>query len=137
MLDHLLAATSELPSGRLSFTQQWNTTTRSYGRDRCIYELFEAQAARTPDAIAVVFRGPTTNDASPLHPFTPSPVQHLSYRELNERANRLAHYLRSLGVGPEVLVGLYVERSPDMLVGLLGILKAGGGYVPLDPTYPP
>ena len=82
-------------------------------------ELFEAQAASSPDATAVVFE-----DTS------------LSYAELNARANQLAHHLRSLGVGPEVLVGLCVERSLDMLVGLLGILKAGGAYLPLDPAYP-
>ena len=75
---------------------------------------------RTPDAVAVVFA-----------------ERALTYRELNTRANRLAHHLRALGVGPEVLVGLCVERSLELLVGLLGILKAGGAYVPLDPTYPP
>src|SRR5205085_8700705 len=77
------------------------------------------QAAATPDAGALV-----------------SGDQVLSYGELNRRANQLAHYLRALGVGPNVLVGLCVERSLDMVVGLLGILKAGGAYVPLDPTYP-
>ena len=74
---------------------------------------------RTPDAVAVVFED-----------------DQLTYRELNRRANQLAHYLRSLDVGPEVLVGICVERSLEMVVGLLGILKAGGAYVPLDPTYP-
>ena len=74
---------------------------------------------QTPTALAVVCEG-----------------QQLTYRELNRRANQLAHYLRSLGVGPEVLVGLCVERSVEMVVGLLGILKAGGAYVPLDPAYP-
>ena len=82
-------------------------------------ELFEAQAGSSPDATAVVFE-----DTS------------LSYAELNARANQLAHHLRALGVGPEVLVGLCVERSLEMLVGLLGILKAGGAYLPLDPAYP-
>src|ERR1700674_5625314 len=85
----------------------------------CVHELFEAQTARTPEAVAVVFQD-----------------RQLTYRELNARANQLAHYLRGLGVGPETLVGLYVERSLEMVVGLLGILKAGGAYVPLDPTYP-
>ena len=74
---------------------------------------------KTPDAIAVVFAD-----------------QRLTYRELNQRANQLAHYLRKLGVGPEVLVGVCVERSMEMIVGILGILKAGGAYVPLDPSYP-
>jgi len=85
----------------------------------CIHELFEAQVERTPDAVAVVFEG-----------------THMTYSELNGRANQLAHYLRKCGVGPESLVGIYEERSVDMVVGLLGILKAGGAYVPLDPGYP-
>src|SRR6185436_5909468 len=77
------------------------------------------QAAETPDAVAVLFEG-----------------QQLNYRELNVRANQLAHYLRQLGVGPEVLVGIYLERSLELVIALLGILKAGGAYLPLDPTYP-
>ena len=81
--------------------------------------LFAAQAARTPDAVAVVFEDRT-----------------LSYAALDAHANRLAHHLRGLGVGPETMVGLCVERSPEMLIGLLGILKAGGAYLPLDPDYP-
>ncbi len=81
--------------------------------------MFEAQAARTPDAPAVVFEGLTT-----------------TYGELNAAANRLARHLQGLGVGPETLVGLCVERSPRMLIGLLAVLKAGGAYVPIDPTYP-
>ena len=83
-------------------------------------ELFAAQAARSPDAVAVVFE-----DAQ------------LTYAQLDARANQLAHHLQSLGVGPEVVVGLCVERSLEMMVGLLGILKAGGAYLPLDPAYPP
>ncbi|MDB9423884.1 amino acid adenylation domain-containing protein, partial [Microcystis aeruginosa CS-564/01] len=90
-----------------------------YPQEQCIYQLFEAQVERTPDAIAVVFE-----------------EQSLTYTELNHRANQLAHYLQSLGVGPEVLVGISLERSFEMIVGLLGILKAGGAYVPLDPDYP-
>src|ERR1700730_18078401 len=88
--------------------------------ERCIHELFEEQVRRTPDAVAVVFEN-----------------QHFTYRELNCRANQLSHYLQSLGVGPEVLVGICVERSIEMIVGLLGILKSGGAYLPLDPAYPP
>ena len=88
-------------------------------RDTCVHELFEQQAARTPDAVAVVLEN-----------------QQLTYRELNGQANQLARHLRTLGVGPEVLVGLCVERSLEMVIGLLGILKAGGAYVPLDPAYP-
>ena len=90
-----------------------------YSQDQCIHQLFEAQVERTPDAVAVVFEN-----------------QQLTYTELNCRANQLAHYLQTLGVGPEVLVGISVERSLEMIVGLLGILKAGGAYVPLDPDYP-
>jgi len=88
-------------------------------RAECIHELFSAQATRTPDAVAVVFGD-----------------RELTYGELDRRANQLAHYLRKLGVGPEVIVGLCVERSLEMIVGLLGILKAGGAYLPLDPAYP-
>jgi amino acid adenylation domain-containing protein len=97
----------------------WNRTDENYPVDECIHELFEAQAVRTPDAVAVV-----CGDRS------------LSYRQLDRRANGLAKRLRDLGVGPEVLVGLYLERSLDLLVGVLGVLKAGGAYVPLDPAYP-
>ncbi|MGL4623043.1 MAG: amino acid adenylation domain-containing protein [Chroococcidiopsis sp.] len=84
-----------------------------------IHQLVELQALKTPDAVAVVFED-----------------KQLTYRELNERANQLAHYLQTLGVKPEVLVGICVDRSLEMIVGLLGILKAGGAYVPLDPSYP-
>ena len=82
-------------------------------------QLFEAQVARSPDAVAVVFEDTT-----------------LTYADLDARANQLAHHLRARGVGPEVVVGLCIERSPEMIVGLLGILKAGGAYLPLDPAYP-
>src|SRR5262249_22769885 len=99
--------------------EQWNETAVEYPRDKCIQELFEEQAGRTPAQIAVVFE-----------------EEEVSYQELNERANQLAHYLRQLGVGPEVRVGLCVERSVEMVVALLGILKAGGAYVPLEPEYP-
>jgi amino acid adenylation domain-containing protein len=96
-----------------------NQTRTDYPAEACLHEVFEAQVARTPDAVAVVYE-----------------AQQLTYRELNDRANHLARQLRHLGVGPEVPVGVCVARSPEMLVGLLGILKAGGAYVPLDPTYP-
>jgi amino acid adenylation domain-containing protein len=98
---------------------EWNNTTKEYPQDKCIHQLFEAQVEQAPNAVAVVFEG-----------------EQLTYRELNARANQLANYLQVLGVGPEVLVGICVERSLEMLVGLLGILKAGGAYVPLDPAYP-
>jgi amino acid adenylation domain-containing protein len=98
---------------------EWNDTAADYPSDKCVHELFAAQAARTPDAVAVLYEG-----------------QHLTYGELDQRSNQLAHHLRALGVGPEVVVGLCLERSLDMVVGLLGILKAGGAYLPLDPEYP-
>jgi surfactin family lipopeptide synthetase A len=98
---------------------EWNDTERDYPKDKCIHQLFEEQVERTPGATAAVFED-----------------QRLTYRELNVRANQLAHYLRKLGVGTETLVGISVERSLEMVVGLLGILKAGGAYVPLDPQYP-
>ncbi|MCO8171811.1 amino acid adenylation domain-containing protein, partial [Pseudomonas sp. 21LCFQ02] len=97
----------------------WNRTEVSYPTESCIHELIEQQVVKTPDAPALVFG-----------------EQSLSYAELNRRANRLAHRLHGLGVGPDVLVGIAVERSIEMVVGLLAILKAGGAYVPLDPEYP-
>lgn len=98
---------------------QWNHTKRDYPNDKCAQQLFEAQVERSPDATALIFED-----------------KQLTYRELNRRANQLAHYLKKLGVGPEVVVGIYMERSFEMMAGLLGILKAGGAYVPLDPAYP-
>ncbi|OKH59462.1 non-ribosomal peptide synthetase [Scytonema sp. HK-05] len=98
---------------------EWNNTSTDYPQQQCLHELFEQQVQKTPDAVAVVFDS-----------------QQLTYRELNAKANQLAHYLLKLGVGPEVLVGVCVERSVLMVVGLLGILKAGGAYVPIDPEYP-
>jgi amino acid adenylation domain-containing protein len=113
----------ELPilteSERERLLVQWNDTTVAYPSDQCVHHLFEAQVRRTPQAVALVYG-----------------EQVLTYRELNQCANQLAHYLRQLGVGPEVLVGLCMERSVEMVVGLLGILKAGGAYVPLDPSFP-
>ncbi len=98
---------------------EWNDTAADYPSDRCIHQLFEAQVERTPNAVAVIFED-----------------QQLTYAELNARANQLAYHLQTLGVGPDVLVGICCERSLEMVIGLLGILKAGGAYVPLDPSYP-
>ncbi|MBD2525708.1 non-ribosomal peptide synthetase [Nostoc sp. FACHB-133] len=98
---------------------EWNKTQREYPKDKCIHQLFEEQVERSPDAIAVVFED-----------------KQLTYRELNQQANKIAHHLRTMGVGPEVLVGICVERSLEMVMGLLGILKAGGAYVSFDPAYP-
>jgi amino acid adenylation domain-containing protein len=98
---------------------EWNETQVEYPLEKCLHQCFEAQVGKTPDAIAVVFEN-----------------QHLTYSELNIKANQLAFYLRSLGVQADSLVGICVERSLEMLIGILGILKAGGAYVPLDPTYP-
>ena len=97
----------------------WNDTRSTYPRDRSIHELFELVAQQSPDDVALVCE-----------------TQRLTYAELNERANQLANYLRKLGVGPETLVGICVERSIEMIVGLLAIIKAGGAYVPLDASYP-
>jgi amino acid adenylation domain-containing protein len=107
------------PAERHQLLVEWNSKPTDYPRDRCVPQLFELQAERTPNATAVVFEN-----------------ERLTYSELNRRANQLAHYLVKLGVGPDVLVGILVERSLEMVVGLLGILKAGGAYVPLDPAYP-
>ena len=98
---------------------QWNRLQQAFPSRACVHQLIEAQAARAPQAIALTFAG-----------------QSLDYQQLNERANRLAHKLIEQGVGPNVLVGLAVERSLEMVIGLLAILKAGGAYVPLDPAYP-
>jgi amino acid adenylation domain-containing protein len=112
----------EMLSGaeRAQLLVEWNATTRDYGPSVCVHKLFEAQAERTPNALAVEYE-----------------QQQMSYAELNERANQLAHYLRGLGVGPEIRVALCVERGLEMVVALLGVLKSGGAYVPLDPEYPP
>ncbi|MHC5729313.1 MAG: AMP-binding protein, partial [Nostoc sp.] len=107
------------PEERYQLLIKWNNTAVSYPQDKCIHQLFEEQVKLTPNAIAVIFED-----------------QKLTYQQLNERANQLAHYLQEKGVDREVLVGIFVERSLEMVVGLLGILKAGGAYVPLDPSYP-
>lgn len=105
----------------------WNNTTTEYSQDLCIHQQFEIQAAKTPDAIALSARSANALIFAD---------QQLSYQQLSDRANAVAHHLRSLGVSPDVPVGICVERSLDMVVGILGILKAGGAYVPLDPAYP-
>jgi amino acid adenylation domain-containing protein len=97
----------------------WNDTKMEFPQNQCVQQLVEAQAERAPDVVALRFER-----------------EQMTYRQLNQKANRLAHYLRAQGVGPDTLVGLCVERSLEMVVGLLGILKAGGAYVPLDPKYP-
>jgi amino acid adenylation domain-containing protein len=107
------------PEERQQILTSWNATQASYPRTSCLHQLFEAQTMRTPHAVAVLCEG-----------------QRLTYQELDTRANQLAHGLRKHGIGPEVLVGLCLERSVNMVVGMLGVLKAGGAYVPLDPQSP-
>lgn len=97
----------------------WNDTAAAYPQDACLHQLFEAHARRQPQAVAIYYKD-----------------ERITYAELESRANRLARHLQSQGVGPEVMVGISVERSPEMVVGMLGILKAGGAYVPVDPHYP-
>jgi amino acid adenylation domain-containing protein len=98
---------------------RWNQTERAYPQDRCVHQLFQDQASQTPEAAAVVYED-----------------QVLTYRQLNERANQLAHYLQRQDLGPDRLVGVYLERTPELIVSLLAILKAGGAYVPLDSNNP-
>ncbi len=134
MLEHLsvlLRAVTEQPDRPVSalpllsdaerrrMLLEWNDTASGRRAEQCIHHLFHAHAARAPDATAIV-----TDD------------EQLTYGELAARADRIAHRLRALGVGPNVCVGLCAERSPDLLAGMLGILTAGGAYVPLDPEYP-
>ena len=106
-------------SERWQIVDEWNQTEVGYPQDRCLHQLVEDQVERTPEAVAIVFK-----DAQ------------LTYRQLNERSNQLADHLQKFGVGPDTLVGICVERSLEMVVGLLAILKAGGAYMPLDPEYP-
>jgi len=114
---------SELPllseAERKQVVEEWNNTRTEYPRDKSIHELFEAQVERTPRAVAVKFG-----------------KQAVTYQELNHRANQLAHYLQKFAVGPDVPVGICVDRSVEMIVGMLGILKAGGAYVPIEAGYP-
>lgn len=115
-----LAYQSVLPEAeRHQILYEWNESEADFSQDKCLHQLFEEQAERSPDTIALVHED-----------------RQLTYGELNEQANQLAYYLRSLGVDAEVLVGICVERSLDTVVGILGVLKAGGAYVPLDPSYP-
>ncbi len=104
---------------RRQVVAEWNDTGTAYPKDRTIQEIFEAQVERSPDAVAVDYG-----------------EEKLTYADLNRQANQLAHYLIGLGVGPDVLVGMYLERCPAMIVAMLGILKAGGAYLPLDIDYP-
>jgi non-ribosomal peptide synthetase component F len=118
--DEKVSALNLLPeSERTLVLHDWSNATTKYPRDCSLHQLFEEQATRSADAIALTFDG-----------------KQLTYGELNGRANRLAHFLQKQGVGPDTLVGFCVERSLEMIVGLLGILKAGGAYVTLDPAYP-
>ncbi|MBB5080137.1 non-ribosomal peptide synthetase [Nonomuraea endophytica] len=115
-----LAELAPLPAEEWhAVVEEFNDTAAPYPRERCLHELFEDSAERAPGAVAVVSGGLS-----------------LTYGELDARANRLAHHLRDLGVGPETLVGICVERGVEMAVAVLGVLKAGGAYVPLDPEYP-
>lgn len=106
-------------SERKKILVDFNDTSCDYPQDKCLHQLFEERVEKNPDAVAVVFE-----------------EQQLTYQQLNQQANQLAHYLQSLGVKPEVLVAICVERSLEMIIGLLAILKAGGAYIPLDPNYP-
>ncbi|MCU1734443.1 MULTISPECIES: non-ribosomal peptide synthetase [unclassified Pseudomonas] len=120
--NHLLGALivdAAAPLGELALPSGWQQDVARYPSEQCVHQMIEAQAARVPDAVALSFGG-----------------EQLTYAALNARANQLAHKLREQGVGPDVLVGLSVERGFEMLVGVLAILKAGGAYVPLDPDYP-
>jgi amino acid adenylation domain-containing protein len=131
-LEALLEAMVEAPARRISgasllrgaerehVLEAWNATSADFARERCVHELVAEQAARTPEAVAVVAGGAT-----------------LTYAELEGRSNRLAHRLAGLGAGPEARVGLCLERGPEMVVALLAVLKAGAAYLPLDPSYPP
>jgi surfactin family lipopeptide synthetase C len=118
--DRRLSALAILtPGERKQLLIEWNATEAEYPSDVCIHELFELQVAASPEATALICES-----------------EELSYRELNQRANQLAHLLQALGVRPETRVGIYMERSIEMVVAVLGVLKAGGAYVPLDPAYP-
>jgi surfactin family lipopeptide synthetase C len=131
-LQMLLQGVAEAPHSRLlelpllteaereQLLYQWNETSAPFPEDQCIHQVFELQVGRTPEATALIFEN-----------------EQLSYQEVNRRANQLAHYLRQKGARPEMLIGLLFERSWEMVVALLGVLKSGAAYLPLDPTYPP
>jgi non-ribosomal peptide synthetase component F len=114
---------SELPlltnDEQQQLLSEWNATARDYPAE-CVHSMFEKQVDLTPDSVAIVFGN-----------------EHQTYRELNARANQIAHLLQARGIGPESFVGIYIERTPEMVAGILGVLKAGGAYVPIDQTYPP
>jgi amino acid adenylation domain-containing protein len=117
---HRIGELSLLSAAEREVLAGFNDTAVAYPQTQCLHDLFAAQAACTPEAVALIHEEET-----------------LSYGALERRANQIAHHLRTLGVGPDVVVALCVERSFDMVVGLIGILKAGGAYLPLDPSYPP
>lgn len=111
---------SFMPERELHQLKEWNATKKDYPLDRCCHQLFEEQVKRSPDSVAVTFQNGL-----------------LTYDELNRRANRLAHHLRALRIGPEVTAAICMKRSIEMLIAILGILKAGGTFLPLNPNYPP
>ncbi|MEM9087118.1 MAG: amino acid adenylation domain-containing protein [Cyanobacteria bacterium P01_F01_bin.53] len=136
-----IAATPESPISELPMLTdkeqqqqlvEWNNTQRPYRQDCCFHQLFEEKVEQYPDAIALTFDNSSNDTSSGTEPS----IEQLTYTELNQRSNQLAHQLQSLGVGPETIVGICIERSPHMIIALLAVLKAGGAYLPLDPTYP-
>ncbi len=151
LLEHMAARPrcrlADLPTVGATEREQlllgWNDTAQPTPVGGCLHQLVEAQAERTPEAIAVIFdhRPPTTDHMSSIlnsqFSILNSQFSYVTYAELNKRANQLAQELRRRGVSPETMVGICIERSIEMVVGILGILKAGGAFVPLDPSYPP
>ncbi len=127
--DQLISRLPILPETEQQLLNDWNATDVAYPETSSIHEMFEKQVERSPDVIAVVFVDARSAASRRVD-------KQLTYRDLNQQANKIAHYLRTLGVGSEVLVGICVERSLEMVVSLLGILKAGGAYLPLDPALP-